>query len=80
MSHLQSLPFTLAMITEVQRVARVAPMSLIHLLNKTTEVNGYIFPEGSLWAVNLSFITHDPQNFEEPFDFNPNRWIGSDGK
>ena len=37
MSHLKSLPYTLSVITEVQRVARVAPISLMHELNKTTK-------------------------------------------
>ena len=80
MSHLKSLPYTLSVITEVQRVARVAPISLMHELNKTTKLGDYIFPEGSVWCANLSYITHDPENFKNPFEFNPDRWIGPDGK
>ena len=80
MSDLQSLPYSLATITEVQRLARVAPMSLIHCLKKTTKVGEFIYPEGSSFVTNLSWITHDPQNFDKPFDFNPDRWLGPDGK
>ena len=80
MSHLLSLPYTLATITEVQRLARVAPMSLIHSLTKSTKVEEYTYPEGSLFTVNLSWITHNPHNFENPSEFNPLRWIGPDGK
>ena len=80
MSHLKSLPYTLSVITEVQRVARVAPISLMHELNKTTKLGDYIFPEGSVWCANLSYITHDPENFKNPFEFIPDRWIGPDGK
>ena len=80
MSHLKSLPYTLSVITEVQRVARVAPISLMHELNKTTKLGDHIFPEGSVWCANLSYITHDPENFENPFEFIPDRWIGPDGK
>ena len=80
MSHLVSLPYTLATITEVQRVARVAPMTLLHSLNKSTRVGDYTYPAGSLFTANLSWITHDPSNFEKPSEFNPTRWLGPDGK
>ena len=80
MSQLKNLPYTLSVITEVQRVARVAPISLMHELNKTTKLGDYIFPKGSVWCANLSYITHDPENFKNPFEFNPDRWIGPDGK
>ena len=80
MSQLKNLPYTLSVITEVQRVARVAPISLMHELSKTTKLGDYIFPKGSVWCANLSYITHDPENFKNPFEFNPDRWIGPDGK
>ena len=80
MSHLKILPYTLSVITEVQRVARVAPISLMHELSRTTKLGDYIFPEGSVWSANLSYITHHPDHFENPFEFNPDRWIGPDGK
>ena len=80
MSHLVSLPYTMATITEVQRVAMVAPMTLLHSLNKRTVVEEYTYPAGSLFTVNLSWITNDPNNFENPSDFNPLRWLGPDGE
>ena len=76
---LPSLPYVQATITEVQRVARVAPMSLIHSTTDVTKVGDYVFPKGSRFAANLSFITND-DNFRKPGVFNPDRWIGLDGK
>ena len=80
MSQLPSLPYVQATIMEVQRVARVAPMSLLHCTSEVTKVDGYLFPKGSLFAANLSFITNDDHTFTKPGVFNPDRWNGSDGK
>ena len=76
---LPSLPYVQATITEVQRIARVAPISILHCTTEVTKVDDYVFPKGSLFAANLSFITNN-HNFNRPDTFNPERWIGSDGK
>jgi len=78
-SQLPSLPYVQATIMEVQRVARVAPMSLLHCTSEVTKVDDYVFPKGSLFAANLSFITNNDA-FIKPHVFNPDRWIGSDSK
>jgi len=80
MSHLTSLPYTLATITEIQRVARVAPSSLLHKTSSPTTIEGYNFPAKSVFAANLSHITHDPSIIKDPHYFNPQRWIGQDGR
>ena len=69
-----------ATITEVQRLASVAPMSLFHRSTKDTIVGEYVFPKGSIFVANLSFITNDPDIFSQPEVFNPDRWIGPDGR
>jgi len=74
------LPYVQATITEVQRVARVAPMSLLHSTLAPTKVGQYSFPKGSIFSANLSFITNDPAYFDNPELFRPERWIGQDGK
>ena len=79
-SHLPQLSFVHATITEVQRVARVAPMSLLHCTTAPTKVGEFLFPAGSLFSANLSYITHDPEIFSSPEVFNPERWISKDGK
>ena len=80
MSDLPRLPRTLATITEVQRVARVAPGSLLHQTTAPTTVGQYTFPAQSLFVANLSFITHDPRHIHQPFTFNPDRWIDESGR
>jgi len=79
-SLLPLLSYVQATITEVQRVARVAPMSLLHSTLAPTKVGQYSFPKGSIFSANLSFITNDPAYFDNPEEFRPDRWIGLDGK
>jgi len=80
LSRLSELPYTTATVTEIQRVARVAPMSLFHATTAPTTVGPYKFPKGSGFVVNLSFISHNPEVIQDPLVFNPDRWIGADGK
>lgn len=80
LSMLSGLPYTTAAITEIQRVARVAPTSLLHATTAATNVGSFKFPERSLFVANLSFITHDHKVIPDPHVFDPNRWIGSDGR
>ena len=80
LSRLSELPYTTATVFEIQRVARVAPMSLFHATTAPTTVGPFKFPKGSAFVVNLSFISHNPEVIRNPHVFDPDRWIGSDGK
>ena len=79
-THLPSLPYVQATITEIQRLARVAPISLLHRTTNNTNVGEYVFPKGSIFVANLSFITNDSDIFSQSEVFNPDRWIGPDGR
>ena len=80
MSDLTSLPYTMAVITEIQRMARVAPSSLLHRTTKPTKVGEYFFPAKSLFVANLSYITHNPAVVSDPYSFKPDRWIDPNGR
>ena len=80
MSDLPRLPYTQATLIEIQRVARVAPSSLPHKTTAPTKVGEFSFPPNSIFMANLSFITHDPSNIEDPFAFKPDRWIDEAGR
>ena len=80
MSHLQSLPYTVSTIAEVQRLSCVAPLSLMHTTTAATRVGDFSFPPGSVFMANISHISNDPANVDNPKLFNPDRWISSDGR
>eukprot|EP00092_Neocalanus_flemingeri_P003772 GFUD01004058.1.p1 GENE.GFUD01004058.1~~GFUD01004058.1.p1 ORF type:complete len:486 (-),score=123.42 GFUD01004058.1:441-1898(-) len=79
-SDMMNLPYVQATISEVQRMAQVAPVSIAHRTLAPTEVKDFKFPAGSVFFANLSFIMKDPENFPQPEVFNPERFIGTDGK
>ena len=55
-------------------------MSLGHTTHTVTEAGGFTFPAGSQFLANLSFIGNDPVYFKQPAKFDPDRFIGPDGK
>jgi len=75
-----NLPFVQATISEVQRLSRVGPTTLLHRTVARTNAGGFSFAEDSWFLVNLSAIMMDPLNFPQPAVFNPERFIGPDNR
>ena len=75
-----SMPYIQATIAEVQRISRVAPMSIPHSTTEQTSVGEFKFPKGSTFFANLSFFMTDPKYFENPLTFQPSRFLDSDGR
>ncbi|KAK6987836.1 cytochrome P450 [Favolaschia claudopus] len=38
--------------------------------------NGYLIPKGSLVIANVWKFLHDPKEYKDPFEFNPDRFLG----
>ena len=65
---------------ETHRLAAIGPLAVGHQTRGWVEVEGYSFPPGSDFMSNLQFIMKDPNNFENPETFDPQRFIGEDGR
>lgn len=65
---------------EVHRLAAVGPLALPHQSKSSVQVDGFTFPPNSTFMCNLQHIMKDPNNFYNPEAFNPERFIGQDGK
>uniref|UniRef100_A0A0K0FG96 Cytochrome P450 18a1 (inferred by orthology to a D. melanogaster protein) n=1 Tax=Strongyloides venezuelensis TaxID=75913 RepID=A0A0K0FG96_STRVS len=68
-----------AFITEGQRYANIIGFPPSHRCTKDTFVNGHLIPNNTLilpffWGSNM-----DEKYFKDPFTFNPNRFIDSEG-
>ena len=75
------LPYTEATIHEIQRKGNVLPLGVPHMScnNKTTKINGYEIPPNTFLLLAFGEMLNDPNHFERPEEFNPDRFI-QDGK
>ncbi|GAB6020876.1 Cytochrome P450 2 sub R member 1, variant 2 [Chamberlinius hualienensis] len=69
------LPYIEAVIMEIHRLANVAPLSVPHRCNQTTEICNVIIPKGATVLQNIHAVHMDPYLWEEPSKFKPERYI-----
>ena len=75
------LPYTEAVLMEVQRMATILPEGVGHAnLNRDIEIDGYVIPKGMLVAVNILNVHRDPDTWPDPDNFNPDNFLDKDGK
>ncbi|KAG0699881.1 cytochrome P450 [Suillus ampliporus] len=85
-----SLPYIEALAKEVLRWNAITPTSMCILLSHylvsphcVTEDDihdGYYIPKGSLIIANIWFMLNDPRTYANPSQFNPERFLASNGK
>ncbi|KAL8566458.1 hypothetical protein ACOMHN_015094 [Nucella lapillus] len=78
--HRSQLPYTQAVLQETMRLGIVAPLALPHKTRCDTTVGGYDVPKDTMVLVNLWALAHDPQLWEEPHTFNPERFLDEQGQ
>lgn len=74
-SDLAELPLTEATILETMRHSCIFPFALPHSTTRDTMIEGHFVKAGTLVFVNLWSVSHDPEYFENPEDFNPRRFL-----
>ena len=73
------LPYTSAVISEVQRIADIVPI-VPHAATEDTSLNGYSIPKGTQIMINWNSVNHDPEIWPEPAVFKPERFLDENGK
>lgn len=63
---------------EVRRIFPFVPF-LPGRLKKTVEFDGFKLKKGTLTVLDIFGTTHDPELFENPYQFNPDRFDNWDG-
>ncbi|XP_008060183.1 cytochrome P450 2D17-like isoform X1 [Carlito syrichta] len=73
------MPFTTAVIHEVQRFGDIIPLGVPHMTTRDTEVQGFHIPKGTMFFINLSSVLKDETIWEKPFSFHPEHFLDAQG-
>ncbi|KAF8815532.1 cytochrome P450 [Phlegmacium glaucopus] len=74
-----SLPYINAIVKESMRWNLVLPLAIAHVATNDDEYNGYYIPKGTVVMGNSWSILHDPEVFNDPMEYRPERYL-KDGK
>uniref|UniRef100_A0A671PSR2 Cytochrome P450 2J6-like n=1 Tax=Sinocyclocheilus anshuiensis TaxID=1608454 RepID=A0A671PSR2_9TELE len=75
-----NMPYTLAVIHEVQRVANTVPLGVFHCTTKDTMLMGYSIPKGTVIITNLTTILKEEGQWKFPHEFNPDNFLNEQGQ
>ncbi|KAL0972845.1 hypothetical protein UPYG_G00195450 [Umbra pygmaea] len=74
------MPYTDAVIHEIQRFMDRTPTALPHKVIRDTEFHSYHIPEGTTVLPFLSSILFDPKLFKNPYEFDPENFLDENGR
>ncbi|XP_078096816.1 cytochrome P450 2K1-like [Mustelus asterias] len=74
------LPYTEAVIHEIQRFGDIVPMNLPHETTVDITFKGFFIPKGTHVIPLLSSVLYDKTQWEKPNEFNPSHFLDAEGK
>lgn len=75
-----NMPYTNAVIHEVQRYGNILPMALLHMTYRDTNIQGFQIPKGTTIIPNLTSVLKDDTIWKKPQQFYPEHFLDSEGK
>lgn len=75
-----AMPYTEAVIQELHRVTSSLPSGIQHANAEDMTLEGFFLPKGTHIVLSSHAVHMDPENFTDPEEFIPERFIAKDGK
>ncbi|KAM5165072.1 cytochrome P450 2C5-like [Mantella aurantiaca] len=77
--HRKQMPYTDAVVCEVQRFGDIVPGNIPHATTRDITFRGYLIPKGTTIIPLLSSILKDKAYFAKPDEFYPEHFLDADG-
>ncbi|XP_064125627.1 cytochrome P450 2C19-like isoform X1 [Loxodonta africana] len=74
-----SMPYTDAVVHEIQRYTDLSPMSLPHRVTRDIKFRNCLIPKGTTILTALSSVLHDNKEFPNPEMFDPGHFLDESG-
>ncbi|XP_054856198.1 cytochrome P450 2J2-like isoform X1 [Eublepharis macularius] len=74
------LPYTNAVIHEIQRFANVVPLGIPHAPVKDMQLFGYNIPKDTMIVTSLISVHYDESQWKYPREFNPSNFLNEKGE
>ncbi|TCD64629.1 hypothetical protein EIP91_003831 [Steccherinum ochraceum] len=71
----ENLPYLEACVTEAFRLHTLAPLGGTRAAAKDDVYEGYFIPKGTVIQPNIWQMVHDPEVYDRPMEYIPERWL-----
>ncbi|XP_051731717.1 cytochrome P450 2J4-like isoform X12 [Ctenopharyngodon idella] len=79
LSDKDNMPFTNAVIHEIQRIGNIIPINLARAAVEDTQIGQYSIPKGTIVTGSLTSVLFDESEWETPHSFNPGHFLDAEG-